>query len=501
MRDERNAGRVVAGRYRLESELGRGGMGVVWLAADTLMERRVALKELRVPSDAADDDDSFVERALREARNAGRLNHPAVVGVYDVIAPSGDDDAVYIVMEYVEAPTLAEVLDREGPLPAHRVAEMGLGILDGLVAAHAVGIVHRDIKPANVLVRDGGRVKLTDFGIALAAEDTRLTRSGVIGTHAYLAPECFDSGQVGPASDLWALGATLFHAVAGQAPFDRATTTETLRAILFEDPPDPPCDPPLAAAITGLLTRPIEERLTSVDARHMLEEVSVAAADSQLTGDAAAAGSGQASWEAQATSVNRPPATPQPTQPDGQSWGQPTQPDGQPWGQPTQPTAQPSPYVTAQPGQPSAPLRSQGGPGTYTYGSATNTGWVDAAPAPQRNSNTPWIIGGVLALGVILLIVIFAASGGDDDGGNNAGETPEGSSEEGYTDAMRNTFVSVCSTQGGTADLCDCAWNQIVQTVPYETYREFETAFIEGSTTSLPPMITDAVSACTDDLE
>src|SRR5690606_20838348 len=118
-------------------------------------------------------------------------------------------------------------------------------------------------KPGNVLVLDGDRVKLTDFGIALAAEDSRLTRTGVMGTHAYLAPECFDDHQVGPATDLWALGATLFHAVAGTAPFERATTTATLRAILFEDPPPPPCGPPLADVIAGLLTRPVEQRLTA----------------------------------------------------------------------------------------------------------------------------------------------------------------------------------------------------------------------------------------------
>ncbi|HEV7761258.1 MAG TPA: serine/threonine-protein kinase, partial [Acidimicrobiales bacterium] len=194
----------MAERYQLEHELGRGGMGVVWRATDTLIGRMVALKELRAP---AGDRSSFVERALREARNAGRLNHPGIVAVHDVIAPTGDDDAVYIVMEYVEAPSLAEVIDRQGALPPARVAAMGVGILDALTVAHALGIVHRDIKPANVLVLDDDRVKLTDFGIALAAEDSRLTRTGVMGTHAYLAPECFDTGPVGPATDLWALGA------------------------------------------------------------------------------------------------------------------------------------------------------------------------------------------------------------------------------------------------------------------------------------------------------
>jgi serine/threonine protein kinase len=406
---EEEPDRVVAGRYRLEGVLGRGGMGVVWRAVDTLIERTVALKELRPPAGLAgsDESSSFVERALREARNAGRLNHPSVVAVHDVIAPIDDDPVVYLVMEYVEAPSLAEVIDRHGHLPPARAAAMGLGILDALTAAHTMGIVHRDIKPGNVLVPDGDKVKLTDFGIALAAEDTRLTRSGVMGTQAYLAPECFDEGQVGPATDLWALGATLFHAVAGRAPFERATTTATLRAILFEPPPPPPCGPPLADAITGLLTRSVEQRLASGAARELLQRAATTAPtiDAPPTTDP-----GRATWQAQPTTHHHPPrpapppAPPHTTHPGGQ----------QPWGPTTQPGGPPSPYVTAQHPPPTRP------PTGPTFGPAP------VGPPPQRN-NTPLILGVVGAVAAaLLLVVVLSSSGGSDDDDGGGGEQASG---------------------------------------------------------------------------
>jgi serine/threonine protein kinase len=467
--EEETPDRLVAGRYRLERVLGRGGMGTVWLAVDTLIERKVALKELRAPQGVTEsDEDSFVERALREARNAGRLNHPGVVAVHDVIAPSGGDDAVYIVMEYVMAPSLMEIIDEDGSLPEGRVAAMGLGIVDALMAAHTMGIVHRDIKPGNVLVREGDRIKLTDFGIALAAEDTRLTRTGVVGTHAYLAPECFDTGQSGPAADLWALGATLFHAVAGNAPFDRPTTTATLRAILFEEAPAPPCAPPLADAIAGLLTRRVDERLGIEAARELLQQ----AADEPAPADdePPAGGSG---WEAQATGLHRPPAaTPTPGTPvsgpqtPAAAWGQQTQPTappggsttgfpGQPWGQTSQPvtnapawgqTEQPggaSPYGPAQPSAPAAPAASPSGYASHggTNGHGHSPAGGSWASQPQRNPNTPWIIGGAVAVVAILLVVVLiAVSGGsdsDDDGGGGGGGgggTSDAGSGEAATD-------------------------------------------------------------------
>jgi hypothetical protein len=387
--------RVVAGRYRLESSLGRGGMGVVWQAVDTLIERAVAIKELRAPDGATDAERAaFVERALREARHAGQLNHPNVVGVHDVVSPTGADDAVYIVMELVRAPSLADLLDRHGPLPAARAAAVGLGILDALDAAHARGIVHRDVKPANVLVGDGDRVKLTDFGIALAAADNRLTRSGVIGTQAYLAPECFDAREAGPAADLWALGATLFHAVAGRAPFDRDTTTATLRAILFEDVPAPPGEPGLAQAITGLLTRPVDQRLSSAAVRQLLQPVAAAGVT-----PAPVDNPDQAPWEAHATTLHHvapvaPP--PPPTTAPAQFSGAPTQPPG--YYPPSAPPPMPGPV--AQP-------------------------W--GGPPPQQRRRAPWLIAAVVLIaGAVALVLVLTLAGGGDDNQQAGGTGPGG---------------------------------------------------------------------------
>src|SRR6202167_3090464 len=127
-------------------------------------------------------------------------------------------------MEFIEGPTLADLITREGALPAPRVARFGLQLLDVLAAAHALGIVHRDVKPGNIMIAPGDQVKLADFGIAFIDGDARLTRGGIVGTQSFTAPELFESGPVTPAADLWALGATLYSAADGHSPFDRGTT-------------------------------------------------------------------------------------------------------------------------------------------------------------------------------------------------------------------------------------------------------------------------------------
>ncbi|MEV6640908.1 protein kinase [Amycolatopsis sp. NPDC051371] len=267
--------RLVAGRYAISAELGRGGMGVVWRAEDKVLGRPVALKELATPPGASP---AHLERVMREARTAGRLNDPGVVTVYDVVSEHG---ATFIVMELVIAPTLADVVGREGPLANDRVAALGLQVLSALESAHAAGVVHRDVKPSNIMVLPGDRVKLADFGIARAMDDPSLTQTGgVMGSPGYMAPELFAGAGPSPASDLWSLGATLFHAAEGRAPFQRTTTAATLHAIMYDQPVLERCRGPLADAVRGLLTQSASDRLGAAGLRGLLSAARSAIADS-----------------------------------------------------------------------------------------------------------------------------------------------------------------------------------------------------------------------------
>lgn len=262
--------RVIAGRYTLLAELGRGGMGVVWRAQDTVIGRQVAIKELHLPDGIAHEERRVLEeRVLREARTAGRLNDPGVVTVFDVVVEGG---MTYIVMELVEAATLATLINRHGPMPQDRVISIAVQALTALESAHQAGVVHRDVKPGNLMVTPNGRVKLTDFGIAQAVDDPRLTTSGsLIGSPAYMAPERIHGHEASPAADLWALGATLAYAVEGVNPYERSTTAATLHAIVNEVPRLTRAHGALGAVITGLLMPDPNARLTGPQGRAMLE--------------------------------------------------------------------------------------------------------------------------------------------------------------------------------------------------------------------------------------
>jgi tRNA A-37 threonylcarbamoyl transferase component Bud32 len=246
-------------------------MGVVWLCEDTLAGREVAIKELRAPDGVSEAErDVFRKRALQEARSAARLAHPNAVILHDIVPPTAADDAVYLIMEYVDGATLAQIVEREGRLSEPRVFAIALQLLSILEASHALGVVHRDIKPSNIMVTADGQVKLADFGIAHMVGGTRLTGSGVIGTPAYMAPEQLQGLAITPTVDLWGLGVTLYDAVEGRNPFDRENTAATFHAILSAELPVPTCAPPLATVIAGMLIRDPERRITIAQARQLL---------------------------------------------------------------------------------------------------------------------------------------------------------------------------------------------------------------------------------------
>ncbi|QFZ21024.1 serine/threonine-protein kinase [Saccharothrix syringae] len=263
------------GRYRLVRELGRGGMGAVWLGRDTVLDRDVAVKELVIPGGVpAAERAVYRERVLREARIAGGLADPAVVTVHDLVK---EDDQTYIVMELIRAPTLTELVERGGPLDARAAARLAAQLLSALEAAHEAGVVHRDVKPGNVMVPAKGSAKLTDFGIAQSLDDPRLTATGsLIGSPAYMSPERLSGGPASPSWDLWALGATLFFATEGYGPFDRDSTSATMLAVMTERPRPRLTPGPLAELITGLLEPDPELRLRA-DRAHRLVERALAA--------------------------------------------------------------------------------------------------------------------------------------------------------------------------------------------------------------------------------
>lgn len=238
--------RLVAGRYRLDQQIGTGAMGVVWRAHDERLDRAVALKELLVqPGLAEAEEETARARAMREGRIAARLHHPHAIGVYDVAVDRGtglgDEMVPWLVMEYLPSRSLAAVLTEHGTLAPHEVARIGQQVAGALAAAHDAGIVHRDVKPGNVLLGWDGTVKITDFGISRASWDATLTRTGVLsGTPAYFAPEVARGDAPGPASDVFSLGSMLYVAVEGEPPFGLDDNTLALLRTVAEGAVRPP---------------------------------------------------------------------------------------------------------------------------------------------------------------------------------------------------------------------------------------------------------------------
>lgn len=266
MTDER-----VAGRFALAEELGRGALGVVWRATDTRTDREVALKRVLVPSDLPDAVIAEgLPRIAREQRLLAELDHPNAVRVHDVLE---EDDGLYIVMELVEGVSLKELVGEEGPLPLDRAARIGLQLLDVLTAAHGAGVVHCEVKPANVLVAPGDVVKLGDFGVSALQGAARLTGTGAfLGPPAYLSPEQARGGPCTRESDLWALGATVYHMLEGRDAFEGRSFSAVLAKVLDGLPARPLNAGPLTPLLAGLLRREPSSRPRPAQIRRALTE-------------------------------------------------------------------------------------------------------------------------------------------------------------------------------------------------------------------------------------
>lgn len=412
--------RLVAGRYRLISELGRGGMGVVWLARDELLGREVAVKEVKAPAGLDDREvERLYARLQQEGIAAARVEHPNVIKVYDVAMAEGSP---WIVMELVRGMALADVLDAEGPMEPRRAAGIGGKVLAALRAGHAAGVLHRDVKPGNVLIGNDGRVVLTDFGIAMIEGSSALTRTGeLVGSPEFLAPERALGRRPGPESDLWSLGVLLYVAVEGGSPFRRDTALSTMRAVVDEDLPEPRGAGPLTPVITGLLRKDPATRLPGEEAQRQLDT---------LAAGRTPPGAGTAYATTQAA-VPLPP------------WG----PDATP----VRSTPVSSTPVSATPLGPTAPIGSGH--------DAASAGGPPARPRRAVAAMAAGVLALVLGIGGVAYALLNDESPGRGSGGQGttAGNTPgggdspsaTGSEDDGGADA---TGYGATSGTTGSAD-------------------------------------------------
>ncbi|MFJ9648589.1 protein kinase [Streptomyces sp. NPDC101206] len=381
-------GRLVAGRYRLLSRLGEGGMGTVWCARDEVLQRDVAVKEVRAPAGLRTGDVTrLYSRLEREAWAAARIADRNVVTIHDVVM---DGDRPWIVMELIRGRSLADVLRTEGALTPQHAAHIGAEVLTALRAAHAVGVEHRDVKPANVLISDDGRVVLSDFGIAVVEGSTALTMAGeVIGSPEYLPPERALGGTSGPESDLWSLGVLLYATVEGVSPFRQDTALSTLRSVVESDPPSPRRAGPLAPVIEGLLRKEPAERTPARSVAEALRTIV----------------QGGAAWSADSAAERDP----QPgTAPEPEPGPEPETVDA-PVVTPLEATAAGAPVATPAASHAASPVTSPG------------------APRRRRRGRAALVAGGaaVLLVGSALGYVLVQGEAG---AGASAGQVPVGAS-------------------------------------------------------------------------
>jgi serine/threonine protein kinase len=306
------AARSLSDRYELGPELGHGGMARVLRGTDRQLGRHVAIKVLSPPYDR---DQAFVERFRREAHAAARLNHPSIVAVYDT---GSDDGTHYIVTELVDGETLADLVEREGPLPPERTVEIATEVTRALAAAHERGVVHRDVKPGNVMLTPEGRVKVVDFGIARAAGAESGTRSGlVLGSAPYLSPEQARGEAGDERSDIYALGCVLYQMLTGQPPFNADTPVATLYLHVHEQVPPPSSVRDVPGDLEAIVLRCLEkDPAARFQSAAELEHALAAAGNSDATMPLPAAG---VETTAPVERV-RPSSVPRPPRRDRRMW-------------------------------------------------------------------------------------------------------------------------------------------------------------------------------------
>jgi eukaryotic-like serine/threonine-protein kinase len=291
---------VIAGRYRIVRPVGRGGMGTVWLCIDETLHRHVAVKQIgTVPGESPGD----TARAMREARLTAALNHTNAVSVYDVVEHAG---TTWLVMEYMASKTLSQLIASEGSLPPGRVAAIGAQVAAALTSAHSLGIIHRDIKPGNILVGDDGLAKISDFGIARGHADMRLTQTGMVtGTPAFFSPELARGEEASFASDVWALGITLYTATEGAPPYQPQTNPLAMLSVIANEPvPRPEHAGPLVPVLAGMLDPDPSRRSTMAQVLASLHRVQ------DQTGSTPAAAASIEPADDAATREEVPPHTP-----------------------------------------------------------------------------------------------------------------------------------------------------------------------------------------------
>jgi eukaryotic-like serine/threonine-protein kinase len=458
--------RVVADRYVLKAPLGRGGMGVVWHAHDTVLGRAVAVKEVVFPPTMPDDERRAAHaRVLREARAAARLNHPGAVTLYDVVQDQGHP---FIVMELVPATTLADLVRTEGPLEPWRAAELGGQLVGALEAAHRAGIVHRDVKPGNVMVGEDGGVKLADFGVASLQGDPQLTATGlVIGSPAYMAPEQAAGEPSGPPADFWALGATMYFAVEGEPPFEKASSIATLAAVVNDDPRPMRRAGPLAPVIAALLVKDPAARPSGPQLRAQLDRLARAAPTA--TEVLPAHQEPPASTTAPLPVVPPPAAAPAAPEPAGPEPAGPplparTREAGQagPEPHPAEPTGRQAPGPAPAAGPAAVGPRAAGGlaPGAGWPGFGVQLPPPEERPAPGAPRPLPPVVpprraGGGRLLGALALLVlagvliVWAATALLPDRGG--GRAATGTTRGGAAATTRPTGTTRQATTGASA--------------------------------------------------